>query len=107
LSFTGLVSFCDPWHDEGMPKRNSRKQKYRETDDPNVLAHRMVEVTTRLSEEPKDQRSLVSQVMAEMGRKGGQIGGKRRLETMSASERSKAALNAARARWSKRKKPTT
>jgi len=45
--------------------------------------------------------------MAEMGRKGGQIGGKRRLETMTPDQRSKAALNAARARWSKRKKPTT
>ncbi len=91
-----------------MPKRTSRKPKYKKTDDPNVLAHRMVEVSTRLLEESThDSRSLVSQVMAEMGRKGGQIGGKRRLETMTPDQRSKAALNAARARWSKRKKPTT
>jgi hypothetical protein len=43
--------------------------------------------------------------MAEMGRKGGRIGGKRRLDTMSARERSKVAKLAARARWSKKKKP--
>ena len=55
-----------------------RKPKCGETDDPNVLAHRMVEVTRGLSETPKSERSsLVSQVMAEMGRKGEKIGGKR------------------------------
>ncbi len=95
----------DPWHDVSMPKRNSRKPKRPETDDPNILAHRMREITETLSEEPKDRRSLVSQVMAEMGRKGGQIGGKRRLETMTPEERSQAALNAAKARWGKRKPP--
>ena len=88
-----------------MPKRTSRKPKYKKTDDPNVLAHRMVEVTTRLSEVPKDERSLVSQVMAEMGRKGGKIGGKRRLQTMTQEQRSQLALNAAKARWAKRKTP--
>jgi len=48
--------------------------------------------------------SVISQVMAEMGRKGGRIGGKRRLVTMSAAERRKVALKAARARWGKKKK---
>ena len=42
-------------------------------------------------------------VMREMGRKGGKIGGKRRLETMTAEERSHAAYKAAQARWAKRK----
>ena len=37
--------------------------------------------------------------LAEIGRKGGQIGGKRRLETMTAVERSRVASLAARARW--------
>jgi hypothetical protein len=41
--------------------------------------------------------------MSEMGRKGGQIGGKRRLETMTPAERTQAASNAAKARWSKKK----
>ena len=48
-------------------------------------------------------QSLVSQVMAEMGRKGGRIGGKRRLETLSDRRRSQIAKNAAKARWSKKK----
>jgi hypothetical protein len=39
-----------------------------------------------------------------MGRKGGKKGGKRRLDTMTPEERSRVALNAARSRWSKRKK---
>jgi hypothetical protein len=58
----------------------------------------MVEVPRGLSETPKNQRSsLVSQVMAEMGRKGEKIGGKRRLQTMTREERSQVALNAAKA----------
>jgi hypothetical protein len=73
-----------------MPKRDMRKPKYGEADDPNVLAHRMVEVTRGLSETPKSERSsLVSQVMAEMGRKGEKIGGKRRLQPMTREERVK------------------
>jgi len=47
--------------------------------------------------------SLLSQVMAEMGRKGGQIGGKRRLKTMTAEERAESARLAAVARWSTKK----
>jgi hypothetical protein len=50
-------------------------------------------------------RSVVSQVMAEMGRKGGRIGGKRRLETLSDRRRSQIARKAAQARWAKKKKP--
>ena len=49
--------------------------------------------------------SLISQVMAEMGRKGGRIGGKRRLETLSDRRRRQIARNAAKARWTKHKKP--
>jgi hypothetical protein len=46
----------------------------------------------------------ISRVMAEMGRKGGLIGGKRRLETMSEHKRSRIASNAAKVRWAKAKK---
>ena len=57
------------------------------------------------TQEPaKPSRSVISQVMAEMGRKGGQIGGKRRLETLSGRRRSQIAKQAARARWGKKKK---
>ena len=48
--------------------------------------------------------SLISQVMAEMGRKGGRIGGKRRLETMTDRQRSQVARKAAKARWGKKRK---
>jgi hypothetical protein len=39
--------------------------------------------------------------MAEMGRRGGRIGGKRRLETMTSKERTAVAKAAAKARWAK------
>jgi hypothetical protein len=54
-------------------------------------------------EAPGASPELVSQVMAEMGRKGGRIGGKRRLETLSGRRRSQIAKNAAKVRWSKKK----
>lgn len=45
--------------------------------------------------------SDVSRVMAAMGRKGGKLGGKRRMVTMTAAERREVAVNAAKARWAK------
>jgi len=39
--------------------------------------------------------------MSELGRKGGKIGGKQRLKTMTAKERSDVAKKAALARWKK------
>jgi hypothetical protein len=49
-------------------------------------------------------QSTVSEYMSAIGRKGGQIGGKRRLKTMTKAQRSKVAAKAARARWKKIKK---
>jgi hypothetical protein len=49
--------------------------------------------------EGKLSRSLVSRVMAEMGRKGGKIGGKRKLVTLTAERRRAIAQKAANARW--------
>lgn len=46
-------------------------------------------------------RSLVSRVMAEMGRKGGKIGGKRKLVTLTPERRSDIARRAATARWNR------
>jgi len=48
--------------------------------------------------------SLVSQVMSAMGRKGGKIGGKRRLVTMTSERRKEVAQQAAQTRWKKAKK---
>ncbi len=45
----------------------------------------------------------ISAFMREMGQRGGRIGGKRRLETMTPQQRSAAALKAARARWNRHK----
>ena len=48
--------------------------------------------------------TVVQQVMREMGAKGGKIGGKRRLVTMTDAQRTKSARKAAKARWAKVKK---
>ena len=50
------------------------------------------------------QLTIVQQVMREMGAKGGKIGGKRRLETMTDEQRKRSARKAAKARWAKAKK---
>jgi uncharacterized protein YdaU (DUF1376 family) len=47
--------------------------------------------------------SDVLKFFKEQGAKGGRIGGKRRLETMTASKRSAVARKAAKARWSKKR----
>jgi len=54
-----------------------------------------------ISEEPKPSKYDISAVMAEMGRRGGKIGGKRRLKTMTKADRIKVATKAAKARWKK------
>jgi hypothetical protein len=51
-------------------------------------------------------KEQVSLIMAAMGRKGGKIGGKRRLETLTPERRRKIALEAAKARWRKRPEST-
>jgi hypothetical protein len=50
------------------------------------------------------QLTIVQQVMRQMGAKGGKIGGKRRLETMTDAQRKRSASKAAKARWAKAKK---
>jgi hypothetical protein len=48
------------------------------------------------------KKDLVSEVMRAMGRKGGKIGGKRSLDTMTAAERSARAKKASQAAAKKR-----
>ena len=78
--------------------------------DPNQLAKWTVDVSTgQIPAEPEAKATSettaipdnLSQYMAAIGRKGGQIGGKRRLKTMTAEQRQKAARKAAKARWKK------
>ncbi len=62
-----------------------------------------MKIATQPKAEAPTDASILSRIMSEMGKKGGKIGGKRRLVTMTAQERSEVALKAAKARWSKRK----
>jgi hypothetical protein len=79
-----------------MPKRISSKKR-----DVNQTASAVVALAV-LEEAPDINPNVLSQIMSAMGRKGGKIGGKRRLETMSAKERSRVAKKAANARWNPR-----
>ncbi len=86
-----------------MPKRISKGKRPL---DVNQLAHYLVNVSTQEENaQPVPPTSAqISLLMAEMGRKGGKKGGKRRLKTMTAEERKRVARKAARARWNKAKK---
>jgi hypothetical protein len=96
-----------------MLKRTSKTAR---PSDVNQAAFQMVRKSTGTEENPvppvapkkrakrgKVSNSEISRVMAAMGRKGGKIGGKRRLTTMTAEERKDVAQKAAQARWSKEK----
>ena len=80
-----------------VPKRISSKIR-----DMNQIAAAVLSLTT--SDAANADKAILSKVMAEMGRKGGKIGGKRRLETMTAAQRKRVAKKAAKARWAKKKK---
>ncbi len=53
---------------------------------------------------PTVTKAEISRVMAAMGHRGGKIGGKISLVTMTSKERRDRASRAAKARWAKRKK---
>ena len=80
-----------------MPKRISKRLS-----DPNQLALAIVKLSTGQTVLP-DAETL-SRIMAEMGRRGGKIGGKRRLKTMTSEQRSAVATKAANARWKRKDK---
>ena len=79
--------------------------------DPNQLAKWIVDQSTGQRETPEPESSNplstpappadLSQYMAAIGRRGGLIGGKRRLKTMTKAQRSQVATKAAKARWKK------
>jgi hypothetical protein len=100
-------------HTVGMPKRISRKKRktrISQEPDPDELMHRRVmESVAEFAPESTTgafTKTQISQLMSQMGRKGGKIGGKRRMQTMTQQERSQVALKAAQARWKNRKKAT-
>src|SRR5260370_16440132 len=93
-----LASFADPCNAKSrMPKRTGRKL------DVVQNARRVVDESLRRFEatQPtqKTNPSLISQVMAEMGRKGGKIGGKNRMENLGATGPSDLGHTAPTAPW--------
>jgi hypothetical protein len=85
-----------------MPKPVKKKRK--PPKDINQWARHVVDQSTA---EPETEVPLViapaalSAYMSALGRKGGKIGGKRRMNAMTDPEKSALALKAATARWSK------
>jgi hypothetical protein len=85
-----------------MKKRDNGRRR-----DVNQLARDLVNLSTmdNIGDIQPPTKAQISLVMAQLGKKGGKIGGKRRLETMTADERTIAAQKAARARWGTKRKP--
>ena len=81
-----------------MPKRTRNTQELDTVQNARRVFLEAVESTETV------QLTVVQQVMREMGAKGGKIGGKRRLETMTDEQRRRSARKAAKARWAKAKK---
>ena len=75
-----------------------KRVKHDRPKDLNELARLSTKVRQGDIQTPTKEQ--VSLVMAELGRRGGKIGGKRRMETMTAKERTEIARKAAKARWS-------
>jgi hypothetical protein len=82
--------------------------------DPNQLAAWTGAISTGQIPEPQPEMpkgidiaspANITKYLAAIGRKGGQIGGKRRLKTMTKAQRSKIAAKAAEARWKQAKHP--
>lgn len=88
-----------------MPKPVKKTTKKRiPPRDVNQWARHLVERSTAEPETeapPAIAPAALSAYMSALGRKGGKIGGKRRMETMTHERRVEIGLNAARARWKK------
>jgi hypothetical protein len=92
-----------------MPKRSGKRATRLDAGLDTVQNARRVvdEALRRADSEPNTvplSRSTISQAMAEMGRKGGKIGGKRRMDALTAKERSALGRMAVQTRWAKKKK---
>lgn len=75
--------------------------------DPNKLAYQIVKMSTEESankEPPKERTPIqtpIQEYLAEIGRKGGLIGGKKRAEKLTPERRKEIAQKAANTRWPK------
>jgi hypothetical protein len=82
------------------------KKKRTPPQDVNQWARHMVDHSTaeaKTEAVPAIDPAAFSAYMSALGRKGGRIGGKRRLVTMTHEQRSAVGLKAAKARWKKAK----
>jgi hypothetical protein len=72
--------------------------------DPNKRAYEIVKLSTEepTETEQKDNRSVISKYLSEIGRKGGLKGGKARAKKLSSKIRKKIAQKAAYTRWHKK-----
>ena len=90
-----------------MPKRISKPKR---PADVNQWAHTLGNLSTDnpdvAIETELPSKAQISALMSAIGRKGGKIGGKRRLQTMTSRQRTMAAKKAAKARWKKSKTST-
>jgi hypothetical protein len=105
----GWNSSCPLWEDGPMTIGKGKRPR-----DANQLAKWIVEQSTAgepaagpietPTPVPPPAPVDLSAYMSAIGRRGGMVGGKRRLATMTAAARKKAAKKAAQARWGKRGK---
>lgn len=91
-----------------MPKPLKKQAKPKRPSDPNQWAAQLVRESTDVPEILQTTApafaAQLSEYMKKLGQKGGKIGGKRRLETMTFEQRSAVGVKAAQARWAKRKR---
>lgn len=100
-----LLFSGETWENLVMPKRVKQKRR---TNDENEIAFQLVQRATQEPEPNQDTTPAVpasiSEYMAKIGSKGGKIGGKRRLKTMTSEQRRNVAKKAAATRWKTAKK---
>ena len=94
-----------------MPKRISKKKatkkKPKRSKDVNTNVFQMQQEHIQRNEDnepPEPTQEEISRIMSHLGKKGGKIGGKRRLVTMTPEQRREIATKAAKARWEKEKR---
>jgi len=83
------------------------KHRKRSADVKTERAFARAAIDCQYRSESLDSRRVptaISEYMASIGRKGGKIGGKRRLSTLTEKERKRIASAAAKARWQKKQK---
>jgi len=97
------IKHSEVWHHNGVPKKDKQGKRPSDVDlwEYSLASESARHVGGLTALPTKEQISLL---MSAMGRKGGKIGGKRRLTTMTKSARRKIAVKAAKSRWAGKQK---